>query len=65
MMAAEAGKMPDPVVRVGDFLREWWEHRVMPILRKAPRERPDLLVYVCALALVVIALYATIWVSHV
>lgn len=64
-MTAEAGKMPDPLVRVGDFLREWWDHRVVPILRKAPRDRPDLLVYTCMLALLVIAIYTTIWVTHV
>lgn len=50
--------MPAPSPPPGQMIGNWLRARVHLLLTKAPRERPDLLVIVCILAVAVLGAYA-------
>lgn len=48
-----------PAERMRHFLAEWWETRALPVLRKAPRDRPDLFFVALLCAVVLVGLLLT------
>lgn len=50
--------MPSLTQRLGCMLKTWYHDRVLVVLSKAPRERPDLVIVAFVLAVVLVSLYA-------
>lgn len=56
---------PNVFSRVYAVLVDWARGRAKTVVLKAPKERPDLLFVVFALAICLVALYIGAWTSHV
>lgn len=57
--------MGDVLHRLGQFLLDWMRTSVREVVLKAPRERPDMLVWVFLLAMAVITIYIVTALEHV
>lgn len=57
--------MGDVLHRLGQFLVDWMRTSVREVVLKAPRERPDMLVWVFLLAMAVITIYIVTALQHV